>query len=189
MTKPIGVILAGGDSKRMGHDKALVEIDGRRMIDLVADALNAAGLDVVVAGSLRDSVDLPVIADGEGSGPVAGLVGALAALPDRDLFVSAVDQPLLREETVRRLSAVEGELVAPLSSGVLQVTCAVYRPAVVEVAAAVLRSPRASLHAVAARVATVVVEEPEWRSWGEDGRSWRSIDSPEDVTAIERLLS
>ena len=185
MTEPLGVILAGGASSRMGRDKALVEIAGRRMIDLVSDALGAAGLDVVVAGTPREAVDLPVIEDAEGSGPVAGLVGALTARPGRDLFVCAVDQPLLRPETVTKLLAIDGDLVAPLSQDVLQVTCAAYRPGLFEVAKGVLRSPRASLLAIADTVEAVAVGEHEWRSWGEDGSSWRSIDRPEDVAAIE----
>ena len=46
----IGVVLAGGESKRMGSDKALLEVGGRAMIDWVADALDRVCGRVVVSG-------------------------------------------------------------------------------------------------------------------------------------------
>ena len=45
-----------------------------------------------------------------------------------------------------------------------------------------------SLRTVVDTVATRFVGAAEWRSWGEDGRSWRSADTPEDVVLVEQLL-
>ncbi len=48
-------------------------------------------------------------------------------------------------------------------------------------------APGEPLRSVAERVATPV-EDAAWRSWGEDGRSWRSLDTPQSVaTAIDEL--
>ena len=49
MTSFDGVVLCGGESRRMGQDKAVLEIAGRAMALRVADALHAAGASVVVA--------------------------------------------------------------------------------------------------------------------------------------------
>ena len=188
MSRALGVILAGGLSSRMGRDKALVEVGARRMIDHVATALTASGLEVVVAGFERISIEFPVVPDALGEGPVAGLVGVLTAHPSRDLFVVAVDQPLLRPQTVMNLLSYNGDLVAPMWEGVPQVTCAVYRPTVLSCAQTVLNSPRASLRSISEGVTTVRIKEGVWRGWGEDGRSWRSVDHPEDVAYAAAVL-
>ncbi len=172
----------------MGRDKALVELAGRPLIELVAAAIDSAGLDVVVAGPPRDGVDLPVVPDAPGSGPVAGVLGALDALPGHDLLVVAVDQPLLRPDTVLELLATPGSVVAPLDGGVPQVTCAVYRPDVAATARTVLASARPSLRAVIDNAGATLVAEGVWRSWGEDGRSWASVDTEADLAEMERAL-
>jgi molybdopterin-guanine dinucleotide biosynthesis protein A len=78
----IGVILTGGTSRRMGVDKAFVEVDGRAMVLRVADALRLAGCDPVVCqgGShlLTGSLGLEVIPDPQpDSGPVLAIQAAL----------------------------------------------------------------------------------------------------------------
>ncbi len=187
MTRNVGVILAGGRSSRMGRDKALVTVAGSRMIDLVAVALQDAALEIIVAGEERAEVPYPSFPDTVGAGPLAGLVSALAARTGCDLFLAAVDQPLLRPETVRALLACDGDAVVPVAEGTPQVTCAVYRPSAA-VAAAGAVAAGGSLRTVVDDVNTRFVHEDEWRSWGEDGRSWRSTDAPEDVAFIERML-
>ena len=44
ITKFGGAVLAGGASKRMGFNKALVEINGEPLISKVANSLNRAGV-------------------------------------------------------------------------------------------------------------------------------------------------
>src|SRR5687767_8887411 len=74
---PLGVILAGGASRRFGTPKALATVGGRRIIDRVRDALSAAVADVVVSANEQDlfvDLGLPMRAD-----EVAGL-GALGGI-------------------------------------------------------------------------------------------------------------
>lgn len=77
-----GYVLCGGASRRMGRDKALVEVDGTAMARRVADALRAAGADRVVAvGGDADALTgrgLHVVPDRwPGEGPLGGLITAL----------------------------------------------------------------------------------------------------------------
>ncbi|WP_434127450.1 molybdenum cofactor guanylyltransferase, partial [Enterococcus faecium] len=55
-----GAVLTGGDSRRMGTDKALIEVDGGPLARRVANALRAAGADPVIAvgGDLEALGDL-----------------------------------------------------------------------------------------------------------------------------------
>lgn len=112
-----GAVLCGGSSRRMGADKALIEIDGVPMAERVARVLEAAGCDPVVfvggdpalAGLGRRHV--PDRWPGEG--PVGGVVTALAAAEvARAVVVTACDLPDLDADTVRAVIGEEREQVA-----------------------------------------------------------------------------
>ncbi len=115
----VGVVLAGGASRRMGADKALIEVGGRPMVVRVADALRAAGCDpVVVQGGDRDRIGalgLTVWPDAQpGAGPVAALSSILERL-DRPVVIAACDLPDLDDITLATViaeAAAHPELVA-----------------------------------------------------------------------------
>lgn len=110
---PAGAVLTGGASRRMGTDKALLEIDGRPMASVVADALRSAGCDPIwFQGGDRDrlaSLGLEVrpdaAPDGRRVGPVRAVATALATASSRTLVVAACDLPCLTGEVVRALVA------------------------------------------------------------------------------------
>lgn len=87
----LGAILAGGQSRRFGSDKAEALFEGRRLLDHVADGLRLQVETLVVAGrdwpGLGTVVDLPQA----GIGPLGGLAGALdhAWRHDFDAVLSA----------------------------------------------------------------------------------------------------
>lgn len=179
MVRPLGVVLAGGSSRRMGRDKAEVELAGRSMGRWVVAALSAVCPEVVAAGRERLG-ELPGVPDAVGgqAGPLAGLVGVAQRHPDRPLLLVAVDQPWVRTETLRRLSGLLGDRpVAPVADGVRQTTCAAYPAGLGELARKELEAG-GSLQSLLDRTSFDPVVEEEWRRWGEDGRSWFSADTP-----------
>lgn len=79
------VILAGGTGERLGGvTKADLELAGRRLLDLVLDAVAPVRRIVVVApGSVAVPAHvLRTLEDPPGGGPVAGIAAGLAALED-----------------------------------------------------------------------------------------------------------
>ena len=184
----IGAVLAGGRAIRMGRDKAIVEFRGLPMATRVAAALDDAGLDVLFVGRNDSVFELPARPDaGEsGRGPAAGLASALAHTGG-DVFLTAVDQPMLRPETIRALLAISGDAVVPIANGHPQVTCAVYRAPCLGAVEAAMAAGEMKLRHVLDRVDTTFVEHETWSSWGEDGRSWMSLDTPEALRKAEAL--
>lgn len=75
--KILGAILAGGQSRRFGSDKAEALFEGKPLLDHVADALRPQCAELVVAGrpwpGIKSVSDLPE----PGLGPLGGLAGAL----------------------------------------------------------------------------------------------------------------
>jgi molybdenum cofactor guanylyltransferase len=134
---PVGVILAGGDGRRLGGDKAMVELDGRPLIAYPLDALGEVCDDLAVVAK-RDTV-LPSLAGraqvwiepDEPRHPLCGLVHALQLARGRPVLAVALDLPLIDPGTLTDILAVDpGEeaAVVPLAHGRLQPLCALYLP-------------------------------------------------------------
>jgi molybdopterin-guanine dinucleotide biosynthesis protein A len=183
MTTIVAAVLSGGRSRRMGRDKASIQVGGRPFSEWIRRAL--AGRTTVFLGG--DLPDVRTIGDAPGSGPVAGLASALTIGADAVLLV-AVDQPWLRPGTVDHLvERFSGRPVVPVDDGVRQVTCAIY-PASLAPKAARLAEEGRALQAVLDDVGVDEVPAAEWAEWGEDGRSWFGADTPDEVAeGIERF--
>lgn len=102
-----GFVLAGGQSSRMGRDKALLEFAGEPLIARALATLGQAGLRAQIVGA-RVALDsfAPVIQDEKpGLGPLSGLVAALAGLkePCRWAVFLPVDLPLLPASLIQYL--------------------------------------------------------------------------------------
>ena len=120
MTKPLGVILAGGLATRMGGgDKGLLQIGGQSLLSRVRDrlALQVSGLALNANGdgARFADLDLPVVSDSiEGfAGPLAGVLAGLdwAAEQGAEAIVTAAaDTPFFPTNLVARLvAATEGQ--------------------------------------------------------------------------------
>ncbi len=178
MDRPIVAVLAGGDSTRMGFDKAMAPVGGVTMLEAVVKAVDPIG-DVVVVGRSAAPDGLTAIPDRrqDARGPLTGLETVLTLEPDRTVVLVAVDHPFVRTTTLNCLLELEGDAVVPVDAGWQQVTCSIYRPAFLEAASDVLNEGGRSIIAALDHVNTRLVDETEWRPWGEDGRSWFSVDS------------
>lgn len=110
MKARVGVVLAGGRSRRMGgSDKAWEMVAGKPMIEHVVDALKPVVDRVLIVANhqvsrharLADEVlsDLPEA----GHGPLAGVVTALSHLVAHDVLITACDLPALTTDTWIRL--------------------------------------------------------------------------------------
>lgn len=94
-----GFVLAGGQSSRMGQDKALLEFAGEPLIVRALTILRRAGLQPTIAGARSAlSAFAPVIedtADTPGMGPLSGICAALSATTARYAVFLPVDQPFM----------------------------------------------------------------------------------------------
>src|SRR5262245_9558920 len=92
-----GFVLAGGKSRRMGRDKALLDWNGRPLVTHMVDLLLTVAHPVQVVGRSPLPDRLP------GLGPLSGIATGLeATFTDANLFV-AVDLPFLTHEFLKYL--------------------------------------------------------------------------------------
>ncbi|MCC7125829.1 MAG: molybdenum cofactor guanylyltransferase [Acidobacteria bacterium] len=127
------VVLAGGQSSRMGRDKASLSFGDTSLLDHVIGRIRPRVHDVVVAAAAAQPVGVPdvtVVRDGlAGGGPLAAVAGALPAAAHDLVLVVAVDTPLIAPAIVGVLVAhAQGaDAAVPVVNGHAQPACAVYR--------------------------------------------------------------
>ena len=114
LTRLLGAILAGGQARRFGSDKAQALYQGERLIDRVAAALAAQCDGVVVCG--RDEPGFACIPDWPetGLGPLGGLAAALRhaeALGFNHVLSAGVDVPDLPRNLATSLAGEGAAIV------------------------------------------------------------------------------
>ncbi len=111
MTDPLdGVVLAGGRSRRLAVDKALLRFGGVPLLQIVADRVAEVCDEVVVAVDQPDryqGMGLParLVADlAPGLGPLSGLQSGLRACGTDHVLVVACDLPFLNVKLLRHMA-------------------------------------------------------------------------------------
>lgn len=145
-----GFVLAGGRSKRMGREKALLPYRGSTLVEHVASAVREATGSVALIGDPAKfgHLGLPVIPDAIPScGPASGIYTALEATQADWNLIVACDMPgissgILRE-LVRRAETAESNCVAAAApGGEPEPLCAVYHRRCLPVLAQAIRDKR-----------------------------------------------
>ena len=133
-----GLVLAGGKSRRMGHDKALLERGGQSQLAYVAGLLDAHVDDVFISTREEQCTEperrrfKQIVDRYTGMGPLAGMLSAMDAFPQVDWLIVACDLPNVTDATIKHLLAnvsQEHPFTAYVSShdGLPEPLCAVYR--------------------------------------------------------------
>ncbi|MBT8082481.1 MAG: molybdenum cofactor guanylyltransferase [Gammaproteobacteria bacterium] len=133
-----GLVLAGGRSRRMGRDKALLEHEGRSQL-AHAMALIGRHVERVFVSTRADQQQEPerarysqIVDRYDDLGPLAGILSALDEHPEADWLVVACDLPNIGDDTVANLLANRSEdhpFTAYISShdGLPEPLCAIWR--------------------------------------------------------------
>ena len=196
-----GLVLAGGESRRMGRDKALLPTARGPLLLHVARTLATTCAEVLVVdrppGRYRH-LGLPVVLDRlPGRGPLVGLHAGLEAMRHAYGLVVACDMPGLTPAVARFLvqRALEAErrgtpvdAVVPLRRGRPEPLLAVYARRLAPVAEALLEQGRPPLRALLAApgVRVAWVDEAELRTIDPDLRCLVNLNTPADWAAWRR---
>ena len=118
MTKPLGIILAGGRATRMGGgDKGLKRVGGVPLLDRVIERLSPQVAELALNAngdsSRFDAYGLPVLPDSlpDHPGPLAGVLAGMDWAADRGfdaIVTAAADTPFFPADLVTRLQAAAG---------------------------------------------------------------------------------
>ncbi len=184
-----GALLLGGESKRMGRDKAHLQWRGESWSTRAARLL--AGLfteTLLVGGNPDDEAPGRRIADPTGPDcALRGLVGALEAATSPRVLVVATDLPFLCADVLLALCAwPESEVVVPSDEAGDHPLCAIYERAVcLEIARTNLARDRLSLRELIAQsdCDRVTIEQLGLRDLG--SALFTNINTPDELALLE----
>jgi molybdenum cofactor guanylyltransferase len=184
------IILAGGQSRRMGQDKALIDFRGRPIIAHVIDTLRELSNDVIVVSnrsSVVDSFGARVVPDYEPpAGPLGGIAAGLSVMRHELAIVVACDMPFLNSPLLRYLieQAAEADAVVMQIEDNFEPLHAVYRRACLTAINQHLAAGDRRVISFYADVRVRSVPEINWRTLDPDGRSTANLNTPDDLSML-----
>jgi molybdopterin-guanine dinucleotide biosynthesis protein A len=191
-----GIVLCGGQSKRMHRPKAWLPFWGELMLPRVVRLLSeAVGPVVVVAAPGQDVPPLPpavaVVRDEEKErGPLQGLAAGLEALRGKGeaAYLSGCDVPFLRPAFVRRLVELLGghHICVPRVGEYHHPLAAIYRLQVLDAVRRLLAEGRLRASDLVEAVPTRVVGAEELADVDPAFLSLRNLNTPEEYEAALR---
>jgi molybdopterin-guanine dinucleotide biosynthesis protein A len=127
------VLLTGGESRRMGRDKATIEFEGQPLWKRQLEVLRAVGPEKIFVSARTIPSWLPkdaelLLDDPPSRGPLSGLTKALAAMRTTHLLALAVDMPFMTsgQFAVLRALTAEGRGVVPVIGERAEPLAAIY---------------------------------------------------------------
>lgn len=188
-------ILAGGQSTRMGSDKALLKTEGVTLLERALAKARQIAETVMVAGARERYGEFAAeIVEDEFAqcGPLGGIHAALGASKSELNVVLSVDTPSVSVEFLgylvgRAQKESDALAVVPDAAGGVQGTCAVYRRPFRAVAEQQLKRGRYKITDTLALVRVVYVEESEMRDAGFDPAMFANLNTPEEFSRFARV--
>lgn len=194
------IILAGGNSTRLGEDKAFVPLNGIPLLTLTARRLHHVAKHLIIAGRSHFPVDIGLttnitfapdaILDG---GPLVGVYSGLLASSAGLNLVVACDAPFVRPRLLAHLVAAASESDADVAAlewdARTQQLPAVYKRGAANKIDRFLDSGERSLTSLMDSVHFILVKEATVREFDPEGRSFFNINTRDDLTLAERMLA
>jgi len=207
MLSASAIILAGGQSRRMGRPKAALIFGNCTVLERLITELRDSFDDILVIAAPAQSEPFPIehllrtapssvrlLRDRTSyQGAAVALARGLAAAANDVAFICSCDLPLLQAEVVRALYGMLNgyEAVIPHIGGKPQPLCAVYRRKVAAVIETQLASGERRLTRIAANLNAYRPAELQLRQIDHELLSFVNINTPEDYSralAIKQSL-
>jgi molybdopterin-guanine dinucleotide biosynthesis protein A len=183
-----GLVLAGGESRRMGRDKALLERNGRTQLSRSISLLERH-VDRTFVSARPDQANEPerrryqqVIDRYSGIGPVAGVLSALEQQQDVSWLVLACDLPNVDDDTISFLlenRSPEQPFTAFKSSydNLPEPLCAIYRPQARAIVETFVRDGIICPRKILIRSDTHLLQQP-------DPSALDNLNTPDDLLRV-----
>ena len=185
-----GIILAGGENRRMGRDKAFLTIAGRPLIERVLSALDGiVGRIIIVTNSPAryGEYGVTTVTDAfDARGPLTGIYSGMQASDDAYHFIVACDMPFLNRNLISHMTAsADGyDVVVPERGGKYEPLHAVYHRRLLTLMESEIRDGRQGVQALFGAVRVRTVADEEIKKFDPECRSFINLNTPEQYKEV-----
>jgi len=192
------IILAGGKSLRLGRSKALQVIEGKSLIQRVADRLAILSTEIIIATAhgeaipCSSAVRIKTVADiYPGKGPLVGIYSGLIASSSSRAIVVGCDTPFLSVSLLEYMIQICStfDVVVPRIKNKLEPLCAVYSKNCLVPIQGLLEQNELKISELFSMVKVKYVEEDEINSFDPKHLSFFNINSQDDLERAKKLAA
>jgi molybdenum cofactor guanylyltransferase len=183
------LVLAGGQSRRMGRPKPWIEVGNSILIRYVVERLAPAFSELMVSFAepeqMEQLVPYRVVFDRKrNAGPLAGLEAGLLAAHNQVLFAVACDMPYVERSTaeIAVAAARSCDAAVPRHDGLFEPVCGAYRKTALHAITSALDAGNYVAHDVVADLDVTWLE-------GLEPAQFESLNTPADLERFHAALS
>lgn len=190
-----GIILAGGKSSRMGTNKALLDLNGKKVIERIIEELKPIVNNMIIVTNSFEEYEflqLPMVEDRwKGMGPLAGIHAGLAASKTERNLIVACDMPFVspRLGTLLLKELSEYQAVVPEIEGQLHPLFAAYRKDIQEEIEGALKSEQLRIRSFFNRIHVKILTELELKNLGYqiESTDFYNMNHPEEYQQAKNM--
>jgi molybdopterin-guanine dinucleotide biosynthesis protein A len=189
-----GVILAGGKSSRMGQNKALMSLGGKRLVDRVVEVMRSVFDDLLMVTNTPDvyaDLGVPMAQDvWPDKGSLGGVYSAIYHVATPHCLVVACDMPFLRAALLRYLMTqiADYDVIVPDVLGELQTLHAIYSKACLQPIEHRLATNRLRIVGFFPDVRVRTVTASELEPYDPELLAFQNLNTPEEFQTAEQRL-
>ena len=195
-----GVILAGGKSKRMGENKALLRLGNETLIGHVIRCMRSITDELLLITNIPDeykhlgiTMHKDII---QNVGALGGIHAGLTYASHETVICVGCDNPFLVPNLLSYLVSILGEYdaVMPYTYNedvqiTLQTLCAVYSKRCLPIIEQMLNEPDLRVHALQERANVLTLAPEIWKTYDSEGHSFFNVNTPEDFEKAQVIYN
>mgnify|MGYP005837278483 CR=1 FL=1 len=188
-----GVVLAGGESRRLGTRKALVKVGGIPLIARVLEPVRQVSSDVLVVTAdpaPYQHLGLPLVCDAwPGMGALGGIYSGLQMARYPRALVVACDMPFLNLALLRYMISLaeDYDIVIPAPDGLFEPLHAIYSKACLAPIESLLRAGCRRIADLLCHVHVRRLQKEEVDRFDPEGLAFFNVNTPEDLARAQEL--
>ena len=191
------IVLAGGESLRLGRDKVLETIGNTSLLERVVFCLSFFDSDIIIVTANQRSLPqftghpkLKIMADiYPGKGSLGGIYSGLVASASPYNLVVASDMPFLNRALLRYMIQLSGDfdVVAPRLGDLVEPLHTVYSKGCLATIESMLKQGNLSVHQLFTRVRVRYVEDEEISQFDPEHLSFFNVNTEADLRMAREL--
>ena len=190
-------IIVGGQSRRMGRDKAFVQLGGKsliqRLLERTADLGQAETLLITNKPAAYAHLQLPMHGDAlPGKGSLGGIYTALLNATSEFVLALACDMPFVNGDLLRFMIAqinMDIDIVVPRVDGYPQGLHAIYRKTCTQPIREQMEANRLKIIGFYGQMRVCYLDEADYFAFDPLALSFTNLNTPEELAEAQRLLA